>query len=292
MIEYDGRNFLGVAFTLRGAVLPRLASRLVVVALVGVAAASLHARVGVKIPSLLHTLIGVALGLLLVFRTNASYDRWWEGRKLLGMLVNRTRDFTRQVATFVPADAHAADRDLLQRWVVLFYRLACQGLRKERDLAALGDLITPAERASLEPVDHRAIEVQLWISKRVNALVRARVLTDEQQRLLDGNLTSWSDSLGACERIAKTPLPLAYAQHTKLLVTLFCLTAPFAIVDALRWATPVGAVALTFALLGVDEIGVEVEDPFGYDANDLPLDAIGATVERNTRQLVASSEQG
>ena len=103
---------------------------------------------------------------------------------------------------------------------------------------------------------------------------------------MDGNLSLFNDYVGGCERIAKTPLPLAYAQHTKLLVTLFCLTAPFALSDSLGWLTPVGAGVLAFALFGVDEIGVEIEDPFGHDPNDLPLEAVAATIEGDTRELV------
>src|SRR5450631_1740972 len=102
MIDYDGKSWLSVALHLRGSVVPRLAPRLVQVALVGVLAQYLHVAHGVSLPPLAHSLLGVVLGLLLVFRTNASYDRWWEGRRLLGGMVNRSRDLVRQIAVYVP----------------------------------------------------------------------------------------------------------------------------------------------------------------------------------------------
>jgi putative membrane protein len=255
------------------------------VALLGVGAAILNEHHGLHIPILVHTLVGVALGLLLVFRTNASYDRWWEGRKLLGLLVNRTRDFNRQVVAYLDAPDLATEHATLQRWTDAFVRTGIQVLRRERDLDALGEVLLPEERARLADVEHRAICIQQWITNRLVELARQGRLTEERLRTIDGNLTVWSDALGACERIAKTPLPIAYAQHTKLLVSLFCFSAPFALAQSITWFTPVGAVALAFALFGVDEIGVEIEDPFGYDANDLPMDAIAATIARNTREL-------
>jgi len=94
------------------------------------------------------------------------------------------------------------------------------------------------------------------------------------------------DSIGSCERIVKTPVPFAYAQHIKLLVLLFCITLPFAIVDTMRWGTPVVAGLLALALFGIDELGVEIEDPFGSDANDLPLEAVGRSVATSTRELL------
>lgn len=97
-----------------------------------------------------------------------------------------------------------------------------------------------------------------------------------------------TDALGGCERIRKTPIPFAYAHHIKLFVVLFCFTAPFAMSEAMGWYTPLVAGILAFALLGIDEIGVEIEDPFGVDENDLPLDAIEATIARGLDDLASA----
>jgi putative membrane protein len=92
--------------------------------------------------------------------------------------------------------------------------------------------------------------------------------------------------MGGAERIVKTPVPFAYAQHIKIFVTLFCLTVPFAMSSSLHWLTPAGAALLGFALIGIDEIGVEIEEPFGYDPNDLPLDLILQTIDKDTAEVL------
>src|SRR5262249_37032261 len=134
MIEYDGRDWVRVVFRLDGSVLPRLVLRIVMTGAIGAFAAWLYAEKHVRVPALAHTLIGVALGLLLVFRTNASYDRYWEGRRLLGSMVNRTRDLARQLVAYID---DASTREELRRLVSLFYALSAMTLRRERDLSKL-----------------------------------------------------------------------------------------------------------------------------------------------------------
>jgi putative membrane protein len=292
MVDYDGRSWLRVALQVRGSVLPRIAVRVALALALGAAATYTLEKQGFKIPSLLHTLIGAALGLLLVFRTNASYDRWWEGRRLLGNLVNRSRDLARQIASYVPEGPDAGaegDRAKLRRWTVLFYRLGAQSLRAERELAPVASLMTHDERAKVEAAAHRPVVVHAWISKRLAELATEGALTEQRLQVMDANLGMLHDALGGCERIVKTPVPFAYAQHSKLLVTLFCFTLPFAMSETLGWLTPLGSGLVAFALFGVDEIGVEIEDPFGHDPNDLPVDAIGDTIERNLGELLPAT---
>jgi putative membrane protein len=138
-------------------------------------------------------MIGVALGLLLVFRTNASFDRWWEGRKLLGGIVNRTRDLARQLVAFVPGDSRP-DVDVSVRLLNTFFAVAMQGLRDEKDLSALGDLLTADERAKLEPVKTRASVVLTWITARVDRLAREGKITDARLLAMDTNLTALRSS--------------------------------------------------------------------------------------------------
>lgn len=279
MIDYEARNWFGIVFRLDGSVLPRLLPRIFAATAVGGGAAWLYVERGAKVPTVAHTLIGVALGLLLVFRTNASYDRYWEGRRLLGAMVNRTRDLARQIACWVDDERARAE---LVRLVTLFYAVAAMTLRRERDLSKLGERITAEERAALEPLNHRTPVVIAWIGKRA-----ASHLQNEQRLFaIDQNLTALNDCLGGAERILKTPIPFAYAQHIKTFVMLFVFTAPFAMAETMKWWTPLASGLLAFALLGIDEIGVEIEDPFGHDANDLPLDAIGAGIDAAAGEIL------
>jgi putative membrane protein len=290
LIDYDAKSWFGVLARTRGSVGPRLLPRMLIVGGIGGVAALLFDRYKFHTPAVAHTMIGVALGLLLVFRTNASFDRWWEGRKLLGGIVNRTRDLARQLHAFVPSDSRSVSDDSV-RLLNAFFAVAMQGLRDERDLRAVGELLTADERARLEPVKTRATMVLSWITKRIDTLAREGKITDARLLAMDTNLTALVDYHSGCERIVRTPIPFAYAQHIKLFVTLFCFTVPFAIVDAMKLYTPVAAAIFAFALFGIDEIGVEIEDPFGYDDNDLPIDRIAGTIQTSTTE-VASAPRG
>lgn len=287
MIDYDAKSWFGVVIRLRGSVAPRVVPRMLIAAGLGGVAAYLYEHEKFHTPAVAHTMIGVALGLLLVFRTNASFDRWWEGRKLLGGMVNRTRDLTRQLVGLVPADSRP-DADVSVRLLNAFFALAMQGLRDEKDLSALGDLLTDDERAKLEPAKTRASVVLTWITARIDRLARDGKITDARLLAMDTNLTALVDFHSGCERIVRTPIPFAYAQHIKLFVTLFCFTVPFAIVDAMKGYTPLAAAIFAFALFGIDEIGVEIEDPFGYDDNDLPIERIAATIKTSTADIAAT----
>jgi putative membrane protein len=166
-----------------------------------------------------------------------------------------------------------------------FFFVAMQGLRSETDLAAAKELLTTEEKKALEPVKTRASVVLAWITEHVDALARSGKITDARLLAMDTNLTALVDFHSGCERIVRTPIPFAYAQHIKLFVTLWCFTVPFAIVDAMQSYTWFASAVLSFALFGIDEIGVEIEDPFGYDDNDLPIDRIAATVKTSMQEI-------
>jgi putative membrane protein len=283
MIDYDGRAWLAIFLRIRGSVVPRLLPRSAIAAAIGVVAVLLLEQRGLKIPTLAHTLVGVALGLLLVFRTNASYDRYWEGRRLIGAIVNRSRDLARQAAAYIEgAEARAAFR----RLIPAFYWLAAQTLRRSAALGRAEQVLTSEQCSALEGVVFRAPVATRWMTEVLREEATAGRLSEQRLQLLDTNLTALSDALGGAERILKTPIPFAYAQHIKIFVVLFCFSAPFAMVEVMGWATPAASGLLALALFGVDEIGVEIEDPFGDDPNDLPLDAIGQGIEAAVGDLL------
>lgn len=284
MIDYDAKSWIGVLSKVRGSVGPRLLPRTIIVAGLGMLAKWLYDHHKFHTPPTVHTLIGVALGLLLVFRTNASFDRWWEGRKLLGGIVNRTRDLARQAEGYFSDDEPT--KKAIVRWLDAYFALAIQSLRAEKDLGVLGTLLTDEERKELEPLSAaRASRVLAWLTRLLDERAKAGRLGDPRLLAMDTNLTALVDYYSGCERIVRTPVPFAYAHHIKLFVTLFVFTVPFAIVDVMREYTPVAAAVLAYAMLGIDEIGVEIEDPFGYDANDLPIDRIAKTISASTHEI-------
>ena len=284
MIDYDAKRWFQILFRIRGSVLPQLIGRVAAVTAMGVLAAWLEARFRISIAPISHTLIGVPLGLLLVFRTNASYDRFWEGRRLFGAIVNRCRDFSRQAATWLGDDPLLCAE--LRRLLLAMVALVNQRLRQETDLSALGPWLTDAERSSLELLGARSSVVATWLGQRLAKRAALGTLSEQRLQQMDLSLSGLIDALGGAERIMKTPVPFAYAQHIKIFVLLFCLTVPFAMASTMHWLTPAGAALLAFGLFGIDEIGVEIEEPFGYDANDLPLDQILKGIERDTLDIV------
>src|SRR5262245_33943365 len=198
MVEYESKSFFRILFQLRGSVIPVLVRRILACAAVGGVAAYLFDTRGAKIPSIAHTLLGVALGLLLVFRTNASYDRYWEGRKLLGGFVNRARDLVRQAASFVDGDGAqpASARRAIRRNVILLYALLRQYLRKERDLQTLGVPLSDEERDALKDVAVRPCLAAHWLTRTLVQCLKDGQLSEEQLRLMDGNVSALLDMWG------------------------------------------------------------------------------------------------
>jgi putative membrane protein len=288
MVDYQPKNFFRVTFQLAGSVVPLLIPRIAICVGLGLGAAWGYQNYGIKIPSIAHTLLGVALGLLLVFRTNASYDRFWEGRKLFGSIVNRSRDLLRQASHFIEGDDEQAaqHRREVRRFVLMFFGLLRQYLRAERELNEVGVQMTDAERAALEPAAVRPNLAVYWLTEELARAQRSGRLSEQKLWLMDQNITALVDNWGGCERIMRTPVPFAYAQHIKAFLTLFCLTAPWAMVESMKWYTPVAAGVLAYGMFGIDEIGIEIEDPFGTDPNDLPIDAMGKRIEADSQLIV------
>jgi putative membrane protein len=195
----------------------------------------------------------------------------------------------RQFSTYVD-DAEL--RSTLRRRMVAMAALIHQMLRRETDLEALGDKLTREERSALEPLRVRQVVVAAWISASLRGCADGGKLGEHRLLMMDQNLTTILDQLGGAERIMKTPVPFAYAQHIRTFVSFFCVTVPFAMVDTMGWYTPLAAALLAFALFGIEEIGIEIEDPFGYDDNDLPLDAILDTIDKDSLAIINAPTLG
>ncbi|MBL8220000.1 MAG: hypothetical protein JNL62_12265, partial [Bryobacterales bacterium] len=270
MINYDPHKWLDHFFDIRGSMVREILGRVALCVLwsVGVVAAY---KYGVKlaIPSTIHTLVGMALGLLLVFRTNASYDRFWEGRKLWGGMVNETRNLVRAAAQFLSTDPALLQR--LACWTAAFPFATMHHLRGKQDLdAASVDLPASEVKAAVE-AEHTPMAVAMRMSECLNEARRRGLLSEYTQMAIDQNVQLLVDYLGGCERIRKTPLPFAYVIHLRRALVMYCFTLPFALVDTFGWATVADTLVLSYIFFGIEEIGVEIEGPFGYDDNDLPL---------------------
>jgi putative membrane protein len=241
------------------------------------------------------TLIGLALSIFLGFRNNACYDRWWEGRKLWGQLINTSRSVARQTLTLVggPREEQIAveafRRELVRRQIAYVYALKAH-LRTRAGWDELKALLDPEEVESLA----RVINVPNAIVLETGRLYRQAFDRGWVDRMhlpvLEESLTRLLDIQGGCERIKKTPVPLSYTILTHRIVGVYCVSLPFGIAETVGWMTPAVVALVAFAFLGLDDVGTQLEDPFEEDANDLPLHAMCVTIDRDLRQMIGESE--
>jgi ion channel-forming bestrophin family protein len=287
MINYDPHKWLDHFFDIRGSMVREILWRVSICVLwsVGVVAAY---KSGVKlaIPSTIHTLVGLALGLLLVFRTNASYDRFWEGRKLWGGIVNETRNLVRAAGQFLGCDPALLRR--LAFWTAAFPYATMHHLRGKQDLGEAAIDLPPDEVKAAVDAEHTPMAVSVRMSECLTEARRRGYLSEYTQMAIDRNVQLLVDYLGGCERIRKTPLPFAYVVHLRRALVIYCFTLPFALVETYGWTTVVDTLLLSYIFFGIEEIGVEIEGPFGYDDNDLPLEQICDAIRGNVLALAGA----
>jgi putative membrane protein len=293
-------NWFRLATQLKGSIIPAVWGRTLVCSGFGILVSFLYAlNLPVNIPVLVAFVPNIVLGLLLVFRTNTAYERFWEGRKCWGSLVNSVRNLARQIwiavqeKTIEDRQAKIATLKLL----VAFALAMKLHLRQQSPNQELLPFVSPAQFQSLQVMNNPPLQVAVWIGDYLQEVYLRGCLTMYQLSATHKLLDSMVDALGVAERILKTPIPLAYALHLKQLLLIYCLSLPFQLVEGVGWLTGPIVGIFSFTLLGIEEIGIEIENPFGTDPNDLPLDAICHIMQRNIDDLIsitprASSREG
>lgn len=288
MIDYDPDDWRSHLFDIQGSVAREIAARVSMCVLFAVLVVLVNKHwFDVGTHGQAHTYVGIVLGMLLVFRTNASYDRFWEGRRLWGSIINDSRSLARGALVFLAADRELAAE--LVRWTIAF---PCAAMNSLRSQVGLGPT---AERLPAEAVQKtlQARHVPMAVTMRMTAILReARdrgLISDIVMVDLERIVQRLTDYLGGCERIHRTPLPFAYVVHLRRALILYCYTVPFAFVGGYGWLTVPATLMVGYVFFGIEEIGVEIEDPFGVDKNDLPLDRFCATIERDLEAVLAAT---
>ena len=238
----------------------------------------------VKNISMLHSLLGFVLSLLLAFRSNSAYDRWWEGRKLWGSLVNNSRNLALRMNALLPETDGESRR--LFRVVIPNYAFAMknhlQGKHRPEELVAGGGF----ELHHLDPAKHVPNQLASVLMRKTYALQKQGVLTGEQLLSVNAELQSFTDICGACERILSTPVPFSYSVFLKKFIFFYVMTLPFGLAFSLGYYV-IPAVAFTFYVLASMElIAEEIENPFGTDANDLPTERISTNIRRHVEEIL------
>ncbi|RKH60673.1 bestrophin family protein [Corallococcus aberystwythensis] len=285
MVEYDPHRWWSYFHYLRGSMVKEIVGRVLLCVVWSAAVVGFSQHVShVGVPPTVHTLAGISLSLLLVFRTNASYDRFWEGRKLWGGIVNETRNLVRASEVFLGRTPLYAP---LVRWTAAFPFASAAWLRgQQRHVGPHTDTLPQEEVSHVLKAQH----VPLAVARRMTAVLdegrRQGLYPEYVQMQLDQNVQLLIDYLGGCERIHRTPMPFAYMVHLRRALILYCFTLPFALVDTFGWVTVPATFVVAYIFFGIEEIGVEIEDPFGTDDNDLPLDTICQNIQNNLLALL------
>ena len=285
MIDYDAHSWTQHFFDVRGSMVRQIAHRVLACTLLSIAVVVAHeAGFHASFAPQGHLMIGVALGLLLVFRTNASYDRFWEGRRLWGSIVNDARNLSRSASVWLATDATLV-RDIVHSTIALAYA-SMHHLRGEHSLGAAGRLFDPEVKEPLVRTQHVPLAVACRLSALIDSARERQLVSEYRQVALDQHVQRLIDSIGGCERIHKTPLPFAYVVHLRRALMAYCFTLPFALLDTFGDGIIVATLLISYTLYGIEEIGVQIEDPFGIDDNDLPLERICATIDANLCELL------
>jgi ion channel-forming bestrophin family protein len=239
---------------------------------------------------------GAALGLLLVLRTNAGYERWWEGRKLWGGIVNQCRHLGVVILSYGPDDAAWRDRGV--RLIAAFAHAARRSLRDERELPEIEALLGKEEASEIAAARHMPGFVALLIADHLRAACDRMGMDRFAFLEADRDLASLLEYIGGCERIRKTPLPRMYSIQIHQFIALFLVTLPFGLLKKVGWLTPIVTALVAYPILALDEIGNLLQAPFSpRTPNHLPLDDICRTIENDlfamrSAKSVAPAGQG
>lgn len=234
--------------------------------------------------TILHSLLGFAISMLLVFRTNTAYERWWEGRKLWGSLINNSRNFAIKLDLYLPPELHHV-RHYFRQAIPLYAFALKRHLVKESTILALDDKPHP-ELMELERHNHVPNTIAASLLREIQKLRKDQVIDDFQLLLLNNEWQSFTDICGACERIKNTPIPYSYSTFIKKFIFIYCITMPFGFAVTLGLFTIPVTAFMFYILASLELIAEEIEDPFGVDSNDLPMQKIAENIKKDITEII------
>jgi putative membrane protein len=234
-------------------------------------------NIHVKNIGMMHTLLGLVISLLLVFRTNTSYDRWWEGRKLLGALTNVSRNLAIKIKSLRLDESHIE----FFEYGIPKYAFALKEHLREKQYFGKNSFLIEVDAGK-----HIPNQVATSLSTRVYDLLSQGLISQEQLIILTADIQQFTDICGGCERIKKTPIPFSYSAFIKKFVFIYVLTLPIGWVFSLGYFVIPIVPFILYVLASLELIAEEIEDPFGFDANDLPVDIICDNIEKHVSEIL------
>ncbi len=235
----------------------------------------------------MHSLLGFAISMLLVFRTNTAYDRWWEGRRLWGSLVNTSRNLALKMQVLLP-DGDQESRSFF-RFVIPGYAYALHlHLHTKKLRLDVFEQESPYQKlfGGLDPGKHQPNQLALLMYRQVQQLHRENKLSHEQLLYINEELRSFTDICGGCERIKNTPIPFSYSVFIKKFIFFYVMTLPFGYVFQLGYYVIPVVAFIFYVLASLELIAEEIEDPFGGDPNDVPTEILSQNIHRHIGEIL------
>ena len=278
MIQRKKENWFRMLFIWQGSVLPQLLPRLLLLFLMSAAIVYFKGTFfHYKIPlnPAPFTLFGIAIALFLGFRNNASYDRFVEGRRLWGALLNDTRSLARQSLTL---SGYSPDSKEINRFINYLICFTYSLKHQLRNTDALPDL-------QISKVHYKPVMIMKQMAVWLQEAKEQGKVDSIIQTAFDENFNKLSDIVGGCERIASTPIPYTYNVLLHRTVYLYCFLLPFGFVDSLGWFTPLIVIFISYTFIAFETIADEIEEPFGTEPNDLALNEMSRMIETTLLEL-------
>jgi ion channel-forming bestrophin family protein len=233
----------------------------------------------VKNITIMHGMLGFVISLLLVFRTNTAYDRWWEGRKLWGELVNNSRNLALKLSVILKEEH---DRNYFKKLIPSYASVLQKHLANDDTAKVLFEGLV----LEIDQHKHKPNQVAKMVFQKIQDLYEQGKISGDQLLILNQELKSFTDVCGACERIKNTPIPYSYSAFIKKFIFFYIMTLPFGYVFSLGYYVIPVVVFIFYVLASLELIAEEIEDPFGYDPNDLPTEKIAANIKKHVEEIL------
>jgi putative membrane protein len=237
----------------------------------------------VKNITVVHSLLGFALSLLLVFRTNTAYDRWWEARKQWGTLVNVSRSLAIKVNGML-AEEDKNQRTFYRTTIPFYAHSLFRHLRSDYTTYMLDEVDHPEFK--LDGKKHGPNQVASAIFKNTLKLYKEGKITPEELRIIDDEIKSLTDVCGACERIKNTPIPRSYSSFIKKFIVIYVASLPFGYVFSIGYFVTIAVPFIFYVLASLELIAEWVEEPFGTDSDDLPIEKIADNISIHVKEII------
>lgn len=230
-----------------------------------------------------HSILGIVLGLFLVFRMNSAYERWWEGRSRWGLLVNESRNLAQKLSAMIPI----SDPENRKFFRVMLGNFPFALKEHLRNGVLFEEIEDPGGTVyeTLKTVRNVPNIILAKMYKRIQTLLKQGKITGEQMIVLDTELHNYASIQGACERIKNTPIPYSYSMYIKKFIFTFVITLPFGFVTTFFYFTIPIVLLLFYILVSIELIAEEIEDPFGKDVNDLPTDELSIKIRNDVTEI-------